>query len=269
MMRLSLAFVFCSMILADSITLKNGQQFQGTFVGGDTRTVRFVIGSEVRTIAVPEIAVIRFGNASPISSSAPEARRPEGSGDQKQLCQAVLAFRQDSMSFSNEGNPIRRAEMRRPDPLDYESRVVAILGESGSFMNWTGTVRFSVEGSRIYLAFYPDCIGAQQAVVFATAHAASGAQSFQASSTLIPLNSPIAQTLRSGAENFRARVSGHAFFINGNGFVTTINGIAGSANQVNARQRYRERCQTLPLPSRIPITWQSLTRSNQWRIRNC
>jgi hypothetical protein len=239
MMRLSLAFVFCSMILADSITLKNGQQLQGTFVGGDTRTVRFVIGSEVRTIAVPEISMIRFGNASSIPSSVPEARKPEGSGDQKQLCQAVLAFRQDSMSFNNEANPIRRAEMRRPDPFDYEPSVVAILGESGSFMNWTGTVRFSVEGSRIYLAFYPDCAGAPQAIAFATAHAASGAQSFQASSTLIPLNSPISRTLRSGAENFRARVSGHAFFINGNGFVTTINRIAGSANQVNARQRYR------------------------------
>ncbi|MFZ0591582.1 MAG: hypothetical protein WAM39_14045 [Bryobacteraceae bacterium] len=238
MIRLSLALLFCSMTLADTITLKNGQQLQGTFLGGDTRTVRFVIGSEVRTIAVPEIAIIRFGNASPIPATAPEARKPEGSGDQKQLCQAVLAFRQDNMSFSNEANPIRRAEMRRPDPFDYEPRVVAILGESGAFMNWTGTVRFSVEGSRIYLAFYPDCAGAPQAIAFATAHATSTAQNF-ASSTLIPLNSPIAQTLRSGAENFRARVTGHAFFINRNGFVTTVSRMAGSANPVNTRQRYR------------------------------
>lgn len=239
MIRLSLALLFCSMIFADTITLRNGQQLQGTFLGGDTRTGRFVIGAEVRTIAVPEIAAIRFGNASPIPSSGPEAGKPGGSGNQQQLCQAVLAFRQDSLRYSNETNRIRKAEIRRPDPFDYEPRVVAVLGESGNFVDWTGMVRFSVEGSRLYVAFYPDCTGAPQAIAFATAHAAAAAQSFQASSTLIPLNSPIAQTLRSGAENFRARVSGHAFFMNGNGFVTTIKRIAGPASQVNVRQRYR------------------------------
>ena len=57
------------------------------------------------------------------------------------------------MRYSNEPNPIRRAESQPPDPFDYEPRVAAVFGEMGNFANWTGTVRFSVENSQVYLAF--------------------------------------------------------------------------------------------------------------------
>ena len=59
--------------------------------------------------------------------------------------------------------------MRKPDPYDFEPRIVDLLGESGRFENWTGTVRFHVDGQNIGASFFPDCKGFTQAIEFATA----------------------------------------------------------------------------------------------------
>ncbi len=74
------------------------------------------------------------------------------------------------MQYGNEANPIRKAEMHLPDPYDYEQRLAAVFGDSGRFANWTGIVRFNVEGARVYVAFYPDCSDTPQAIQLATAH---------------------------------------------------------------------------------------------------
>jgi len=48
---LALVFGACS-LEADQITFQNGQMLEGTFVGGDSRTVRFASGDQVRTYSV-------------------------------------------------------------------------------------------------------------------------------------------------------------------------------------------------------------------------
>ena len=64
----------------------------GDLSRGDARGIRLAIGSEVRTIAVHEIAVIQFGSTAATAGGKPKPMRTDGSGSQ-QLCQAVLAFR--------------------------------------------------------------------------------------------------------------------------------------------------------------------------------
>jgi hypothetical protein len=55
---------------ADTITLKDGRVVQGTYLGGDARTVKVAIGDRVDTYSVDELASIRFGGA-----DAPTAQR--------------------------------------------------------------------------------------------------------------------------------------------------------------------------------------------------
>lgn len=67
---------------ADTITLRNGSRLDGTFVGGDSRSVRFAVGNQVNTYSLTDIESIEFsGNSSqsaayppapPYSPSAPE-----------------------------------------------------------------------------------------------------------------------------------------------------------------------------------------------------
>lgn len=49
---------------ADTISLKDGSFVNGTFLGGDSRSVRFAVGDTVQTFSVGEIRDIRFGGDS-------------------------------------------------------------------------------------------------------------------------------------------------------------------------------------------------------------
>ncbi len=46
--------------LADTLTLRNGQVIQGTYLGGTARTVRMQVEDTVKTYDVTEIAKIEF-----------------------------------------------------------------------------------------------------------------------------------------------------------------------------------------------------------------
>jgi hypothetical protein len=47
---------------ADTITLRNGSKFDGTFLGGDNRSVRFAVGNQVNTYYLTDIESIRFSS---------------------------------------------------------------------------------------------------------------------------------------------------------------------------------------------------------------
>jgi len=102
--------------------------------------------------------------------------------------------------------------MRKPDPYgDFEQRIVDLLGESGRFDKWTGTVRFHVDGQHIGASFFPDCKGFPQAIEFATA--AHYVLLSSDSSTIVPLHSPIADTLSRTSGNQTVVASGHLFYL--------------------------------------------------------
>jgi hypothetical protein len=79
-MRTFFAIAFAGFIgiaWADTITLRDGRSIQGTYLGGDSRSVRFAGGDRVETFGIDQIKTISFGDG------APEVRRrdPEPRAD--------------------------------------------------------------------------------------------------------------------------------------------------------------------------------------------
>jgi hypothetical protein len=72
--------LLANLVLADSITFRDGHTVNGAFLGGDSRSVRVAVGDRVDTYAVSDIARISFGDV-PVAvnagepSVAPPARR--------------------------------------------------------------------------------------------------------------------------------------------------------------------------------------------------
>jgi hypothetical protein len=54
--------------LADTLTLRNGQVVQGTYMGGTARTVKLQVDDSVRTYDVTDIATLQFTPPAPTAS---------------------------------------------------------------------------------------------------------------------------------------------------------------------------------------------------------
>lgn len=208
-------FGFASTLLGDTILLKSGQTVTGTWIGADNRLVRIAVGNRVQTIAIADIARVEFGDSASISLPAPAGTpvpvKPDISNKQGKFCEVIGAYRTDLMRVVNEPNPIIRAGLHKPEPAEYDSRLVVILGTSGEFDFWRGTVRFHVTGQWVVLEFTPVC-KPPQGILFATANAA---QARETSQTLIPLNSPLARTLSQVKVNDSGTTSGHLIYTPG------------------------------------------------------
>ena len=232
---------------ADSLVLRSGTTVNGTYAGGDSRSVRFIVGDQVRTFPIADVVRIVFeGGGTPAAQAAPRessegSRRstepaipdtPDVADKQLRFCEVIQDYREANMRFTNEPNPIRRAEMRKPDPYDWEQRIVALLGTSGRFDGWRGTVRFHVDGRHIAASFFPDCKGFPQTIEFATA--SRYVLGSRDSNTMIPLHSPIADTLSRTSGNQTVIASGHLFYMaHGN------MGNFQSGQKGELRQRYK------------------------------
>jgi len=224
-MRVLFVLLFPAILAADYLVMKSGETITGTYAGGDARCIRFVVGDQVKTFPVENVTRIVFESASPAGSNgADHTWSKAGSGtaprpvtapaipdEQTRFCEIVQDYRAANIRFSNEANPIKRAEMRKPNPYDWEERMVGVLGTTGRFDNWTGTVRFHLDGRHIGMSFFPDCQGAPQAIEFATA----GRYVFGSkdSNTMIPLHSPLADTLGQTNPNQTVIASGHLFYL--------------------------------------------------------
>jgi hypothetical protein len=76
------ALAVCSTIQADTIQLKTGRTVEGTYLGGDSRNVRFDDGDRVRSYSINDISEIRFGPAekavlTPVQEPAKAPLQPE------------------------------------------------------------------------------------------------------------------------------------------------------------------------------------------------
>ena len=74
--------------LADSITLRDGRVVNGSYLGGDARTVRFAAGDRVETFNIEQISSIAFGDVAPPPSEPPPpppvaARRDDRRDDRR------------------------------------------------------------------------------------------------------------------------------------------------------------------------------------------
>ena len=70
-----------SSLEADSLILQNGQTLEGTFLGGDSRSVRFATGDQVHRYNVTEIKTLQFGSGSPSGSVSPAPAMPTASAE--------------------------------------------------------------------------------------------------------------------------------------------------------------------------------------------
>lgn len=78
-MRLStaiLALACASAGWADTITLRNGQVIQGTYMGGTARTVKMQVDDAIKTYDVTDIASLQFTPPAPKASAAAMPKAP-------------------------------------------------------------------------------------------------------------------------------------------------------------------------------------------------
>ena len=75
-MRLLSAFLLLAGLgLADTITFRDGHTVNGSFLGGDARTVRMAVGDRVENYSIGDIVSLSFGGPAPVSA-APSAPPP-------------------------------------------------------------------------------------------------------------------------------------------------------------------------------------------------
>jgi hypothetical protein len=67
-----LALACATACLADTLTLRNGQVVQGTYVGGTARTIKMQVQDEVKTFDVVDVATLQFtAPAKPAAAERP------------------------------------------------------------------------------------------------------------------------------------------------------------------------------------------------------
>jgi hypothetical protein len=80
--RMALCAAICSVgLVADTLLLTDGKTVEGTYLGGDSRTVRMAVDDNVQTFGIEQVSSIRFGSAIPAAAPKPAKRvsilRPE------------------------------------------------------------------------------------------------------------------------------------------------------------------------------------------------
>jgi len=72
LLHIAIALAVAATGFADTITLKNGQVINGTFLGGTARQVRVDLGDQVQTLEIADIARIDFGGPPPAPPQPPQ-----------------------------------------------------------------------------------------------------------------------------------------------------------------------------------------------------
>lgn len=74
---LFLVFSGCLTAFGDTLTLRDGTIVDGTYVGGDSRHVKMLVGSEVKTYELSTVHAVTFGEA-PAASATPAQSDADG-----------------------------------------------------------------------------------------------------------------------------------------------------------------------------------------------
>ena len=206
---LQLAALAASGLSADVLKFRNGQIWTGTYLGGDPRQIRFAVGDAVRTVSTTDVAEIDFGTSSDSNQTAATTSRSE---QQSRVCEVIGRFQRASLQYAGETNPLRRSQIKAPNPFDYEQELVKILGQSGEFRNWRGKVRFRQESEYVSVSFYPECAGlAPRSITFSTLPALGRTQNVPGAE--VPkMDSSIGKELVKIYGDETVEASGHLFY---------------------------------------------------------
>jgi hypothetical protein len=188
-------FLLSAFAPGDTLALKDGRVISGTYLDGTTTAIRFLSADRVETIPIHDIQRVSFdpgaSTATIPTDGVAASTVPDVANKQQLFCDAGDSF-------------------RKGDPFDWEDRTSALMGTSGRFDTWRGTVRFQVEKQWVILSFVRDCQGVAQATEFSSAsHDRTGSDG----RTLIPLNSPLACELTKVNGNALVVVSGHLVYV--------------------------------------------------------
>ncbi len=69
--------VSATLLSADTLVLRNGTRVDGNFLGGDSRSVRFAVGSQVNTYYLHDITSLQFSDSNS-DSNGPQAQNQNG-----------------------------------------------------------------------------------------------------------------------------------------------------------------------------------------------
>jgi len=72
------AIAFVTVGFADTLTLRNGQVVNGTYMGGTARTIKMDLGDAVRTYDVTDVASLQFTAAAPAAARSATLEIPAG-----------------------------------------------------------------------------------------------------------------------------------------------------------------------------------------------
>jgi hypothetical protein len=71
-----------SAAMADTLTLRNGQSVQGTYLGGSAREIRMDLGDHVQSFTIDQISALQFDSGPPPAGNAPGYAPPPPSNNQ-------------------------------------------------------------------------------------------------------------------------------------------------------------------------------------------
>jgi hypothetical protein len=100
---------FASFGFADTITFRDGHTVTGSFLGGDSRTVRVAVGDRVENFSISDITTITFGDAQTI---APPVLRDNSTSTRPAPPRDRLEQRPAGASAATPAAPARRDENR-------------------------------------------------------------------------------------------------------------------------------------------------------------
>ena len=104
MRYLSVLLLLANCGLADTVMFRDGHQVSGSFLGGDSRTIRVAVGDHVDTIPVADVDRILFGDsgqalAPPVYRDAAATAASSG-GAQRQFSSTARRFHGGMISES-------------------------------------------------------------------------------------------------------------------------------------------------------------------------
>ncbi len=70
---LCMVVMVASLAFADKLTLRSGKVVEGTYLGGDARTVRMAVGDKIESFAVSDVWSLQFGASEPAAQPAASA----------------------------------------------------------------------------------------------------------------------------------------------------------------------------------------------------
>jgi hypothetical protein len=126
-MRVAVFLLFPAILpAADTLVLRSGPPVSGSYPGGDARSVRFIVGDQVKVYRVSDVVSIQFDNptAKQPSSSSEGLRTPSEPGPpstpevadkQIKYCAVISDYRDALARYANEPNPIKGQGRRNPE----------------------------------------------------------------------------------------------------------------------------------------------------------